>query len=157
MGTYVITGANRGIGFELAKQISLRGDMVIALCRTSSPQLDQLGIAAIKYQLDEGSFANRTVCPENTCFENNLRTGVQNGPSAKSNHLHLCPDRTSTWRTLTILSSSSTASRSKSSKEFLLAGTPVLDPLQTGDTTPVEHLTAECTSSRTSSRSCSQS
>ena len=46
-------------------------------------ELDHLGISAIKYQLDEESFANGTVCPENTCFGNNLRTGVQNVTQCK--------------------------------------------------------------------------
>ena len=35
------------------------------------------------------------------------------------------------------------APRSKSPREFLLAGTPVLDPHQGGDAAPVEHLAAE--------------
>ena len=46
-------------------------------------ELDYLGIPAIKYQLEEESFANGTVCPENTCFGNNLRTGVQNVTQCK--------------------------------------------------------------------------
>ena len=46
-------------------------------------ELDYLGIGAIKYQLEEESFANGTVCPENTCFGNNLRTGVQNVTQCK--------------------------------------------------------------------------
>jgi NAD(P)-dependent dehydrogenase (short-subunit alcohol dehydrogenase family) len=40
----LITGANRGIGLELAKQLSARGEDVIAVCRTSSPELDALGV-----------------------------------------------------------------------------------------------------------------
>src|SRR5690242_10459258 len=44
MGTYVITGANRGIGLELARQLRRRGDGVIAVCRSSSPELDELGV-----------------------------------------------------------------------------------------------------------------
>lgn len=40
----VITGANRGIGLELARQINARGDEVIAIVRRSSPELEQLGI-----------------------------------------------------------------------------------------------------------------
>jgi len=35
----VVTGANRGIGLELAKQLSARGDHVIAVCRRTSPEL----------------------------------------------------------------------------------------------------------------------
>ncbi len=44
MSTALITGANRGIGLELTKQLKARGDDVIAVCRTSSPDLDKLGV-----------------------------------------------------------------------------------------------------------------
>lgn len=44
MATYLITGANRGIGLEYCRQIQARGDTAIAVCRTSSPELDELGI-----------------------------------------------------------------------------------------------------------------
>lgn len=46
--TIVITGANRGIGFAMAKNLKLRGDNVYALCRQSSPQLDALGVNIIE-------------------------------------------------------------------------------------------------------------
>jgi len=38
--TVVITGANRGIGFELAKYYKLNGYRVIGLCRTASDELN---------------------------------------------------------------------------------------------------------------------
>ncbi len=38
----VITGANRGIGLELARHYAGRGDSVIGVCRESSPDLDQM-------------------------------------------------------------------------------------------------------------------
>jgi NAD(P)-dependent dehydrogenase (short-subunit alcohol dehydrogenase family) len=44
MATYLITGANRGIGLEYCRQIKARGDSVIALCRDSSPELEALDI-----------------------------------------------------------------------------------------------------------------
>lgn len=44
MATFVITGANRGIGLELASQVKARGDDVIAVCRKSSAELDKLGV-----------------------------------------------------------------------------------------------------------------
>lgn len=44
MATYVITGANRGIGYEYCKQLTDRGDEAIALCRNASPELLNLGI-----------------------------------------------------------------------------------------------------------------
>jgi NAD(P)-dependent dehydrogenase (short-subunit alcohol dehydrogenase family) len=42
--TTVITGANRGIGLELARQSAARGEQVIAVCRSSSAALDDLGV-----------------------------------------------------------------------------------------------------------------
>ncbi len=44
MGVVVITGANRGIGLELAKQIKQSGTSVVAVCRKSSKELDGLGV-----------------------------------------------------------------------------------------------------------------
>lgn len=44
MATYLVTGANRGIGYEYCKQLKARGDKVIAVCRHSSDELDQLGV-----------------------------------------------------------------------------------------------------------------
>jgi NAD(P)-dependent dehydrogenase (short-subunit alcohol dehydrogenase family) len=43
MSTIVITGANRGIGLELARQRA-RGHEVIAVCRRSSGALEDLGV-----------------------------------------------------------------------------------------------------------------
>lgn len=40
--TIVITGANRGIGLELARQFIERGDRVIAICRKPSAELEAL-------------------------------------------------------------------------------------------------------------------
>ena len=44
MSTYLITGSNRGIGLELCRQLSNRGDEVIATCRSSSDELNSLGV-----------------------------------------------------------------------------------------------------------------
>ena len=44
MGTFLVTGSNRGIGLELCKQILARGDQVIATCRKSSSELNNLGV-----------------------------------------------------------------------------------------------------------------
>lgn len=44
MGHVVITGANRGIGLELCRQLKARGDEVIAVCRKGSAELDALSV-----------------------------------------------------------------------------------------------------------------
>lgn len=44
MGISVVTGANRGIGLELARQLKARGASVVAVCRKGSPELDALGV-----------------------------------------------------------------------------------------------------------------
>lgn len=44
MATYVITGANRGIGLEYCRQLKSRGDSVIAVCRSPSDELKALGM-----------------------------------------------------------------------------------------------------------------
>ena len=44
MSNFLITGSNRGIGLELCKQISSRGDEVIATCREASTELKDLGV-----------------------------------------------------------------------------------------------------------------
>jgi NAD(P)-dependent dehydrogenase (short-subunit alcohol dehydrogenase family) len=44
MATALVTGANRGIGFSLAKRLKERGDTVIATCRHSSGALSALGV-----------------------------------------------------------------------------------------------------------------
>jgi NAD(P)-dependent dehydrogenase (short-subunit alcohol dehydrogenase family) len=44
MATYLITGANRGIGLEYCRQLQQRGDRVIAVCRSVSDELKDLGV-----------------------------------------------------------------------------------------------------------------
>lgn len=44
MATYLVTGTNRGIGYEYCRQLQQRGDQVIAVCRTPSPELKDLGV-----------------------------------------------------------------------------------------------------------------
>ncbi|WP_107667869.1 SDR family oxidoreductase [Cyanothece sp. BG0011] len=45
MGTYLITGANRGIGLEYCRQLKKRGDDVIAVCREASEELKALEVS----------------------------------------------------------------------------------------------------------------
>jgi len=44
MATYLVTGANRGIGLEYCRQIKQRGDNVIGVCRSISDELKDLGV-----------------------------------------------------------------------------------------------------------------
>ena len=44
MPTVLVTGANRGIGLEYCQQLTQRGDQVIAVCRSSSPELEALSV-----------------------------------------------------------------------------------------------------------------
>lgn len=44
MATYLVTGANRGIGYEYCRQLQERGDRAIAVCRTASKELTELGV-----------------------------------------------------------------------------------------------------------------
>ena len=42
--TYLITGTNRGIGLEYCRQLQAQGHEVIAVCRTPSDELQNLGV-----------------------------------------------------------------------------------------------------------------
>ena len=44
MGIAVVTGANRGIGLELVRQLKARGADVVGVCRARSPELEALGV-----------------------------------------------------------------------------------------------------------------
>jgi NAD(P)-dependent dehydrogenase (short-subunit alcohol dehydrogenase family) len=48
MPTVVITGANRGIGLELARQFKRRGDDVVAVCRKPSDELAKLDVEVVE-------------------------------------------------------------------------------------------------------------
>ena len=47
MATWVVVGSNRGIGLEIVRQVSARGDEAIAVCRRSSPELDALAVTTV--------------------------------------------------------------------------------------------------------------
>jgi NAD(P)-dependent dehydrogenase (short-subunit alcohol dehydrogenase family) len=56
--TVCITGSNRGIGLELARHYRERGDDVLAVCRTASDDLSDLGvevIAGVDVASDDGA------------------------------------------------------------------------------------------------------
>ena len=53
MPTVLITGANRGIGLEFARQYSADGWDVIATARHSSPELDALGVRVESLDLSD--------------------------------------------------------------------------------------------------------
>ena len=52
MANIVIIGSNRGIGLEMVKQLTARGDTVHATCRTSSPALDAVEGATVHSGVD---------------------------------------------------------------------------------------------------------
>lgn len=47
MAKFLVTGANRGIGLELCRQLKERGDEVLAVCRQISSELDVLNATVI--------------------------------------------------------------------------------------------------------------
>jgi len=54
MRTVVVTGANRGIGLELCRQLAARGDRPVGVCRKSSPELEEIRIP-IEVGIDVGN------------------------------------------------------------------------------------------------------
>ena len=58
MSTVLITGANRGIGLELAKKYHAQGSHLIAFCRKSSDQLKALDPIQIIEKVDVSDFSS---------------------------------------------------------------------------------------------------
>ena len=63
MSTCLVTGANRGIGLALCRQLAARGDDVIAVCRQTSPELAALAAEVID-GVDVGEPATVRALPE---------------------------------------------------------------------------------------------
>jgi NAD(P)-dependent dehydrogenase (short-subunit alcohol dehydrogenase family) len=55
MATSVVTGANRGIGLELCRQLAARGDTIVAVCRTASAELHGVRGVRIESGVDVAS------------------------------------------------------------------------------------------------------
>src|SRR5690349_10355587 len=53
MASVLITGANRGIGLEFARQYSADGWDVVATARQSNPELDKLDVRVEKLDLSD--------------------------------------------------------------------------------------------------------
>ncbi|MFT4627426.1 MAG: NAD(P)-dependent dehydrogenase (short-subunit alcohol dehydrogenase family) [Myxococcota bacterium] len=55
MKTAVVTGANRGIGLEMARRLSESGAHVVAACRRSSPELVALGVEIVSLDVTDAA------------------------------------------------------------------------------------------------------
>ena len=64
MSTFLVTGSNSGIGLELCKQIHKRGDNVIATCRNTSQELNDLRVR-IEENIDISSEESITTLSKN--------------------------------------------------------------------------------------------
>ncbi len=48
MAKYLVTGANRGIGYEYCRQLQARGDIVVAVCRKASTEVKALSVQVVE-------------------------------------------------------------------------------------------------------------
>ncbi len=90
MSTYLIFGANRGIGLELARQLKDRGEEVIATCRSTSPELNSLSVR-VETNIDVTSFDSVIQLRDNL-NETRVDVLIHNAGIAEFNSLsHLDP------------------------------------------------------------------
>jgi NAD(P)-dependent dehydrogenase (short-subunit alcohol dehydrogenase family) len=86
MPTVLITGANRGIGLEFARQYAAEGWDVVAAARQSSPELDALGVRVETLDLSDAdevaSFASRIDGPLDLLIANAGTNHPMNAASA---------------------------------------------------------------------------
>tara|TARA_Y100001968_G_scaffold231793_1_gene214522 strand:- start:389 stop:1054 length:666 start_codon:yes stop_codon:yes gene_type:complete len=85
LSTYLITGSNRGIGLELVRQLSHRGENVIATCRTTSPELECLSVR-VEENVDITSGDSVIKLRENL-KDTEIDVLIQNAGIAESNSL----------------------------------------------------------------------
>src|SRR5438309_6131904 len=86
MPNILITGANRGIGLELARQYAADGWDVIATARHSSPELDALGVTVRSLDLaDPDAVAGFTMDQPLDLFVANAGTSEPKGTQGADN------------------------------------------------------------------------
>ena len=85
MSTYLITGANRGIGLELARQLKDRGEDVIATCRSASPELNSLSVR-VETNIDITS-GDSVIKLRDNLKDNSVDVLIQNAGIAEFNSL----------------------------------------------------------------------
>ena len=85
LSTYLITGANRGIGLELVRQLKGRGENIIATCRSSSPELNSLSVR-VETNVDITS-GDSIIKLKEDLKDTKIDVLIQNAGIAKSNSL----------------------------------------------------------------------
>ncbi len=91
LSTYLITGANRGIGLELVRQLKDRGEDVIATCRSTSSELNSLSVR-VETDIDISS-GDSVIKLKEKLNHTKIDVLIQNAGIAEFNSLsHLDPE-----------------------------------------------------------------